>query len=93
MFLGLDGVNGTDPPRITDLNELEKFGYTIKDQPIHQRFNGIYVITYHIDGIRPKYPTDGEDGGCGAPGGYPGKSFIFGFENADNFIVFNAKGI
>lgn len=75
-------------PQIKNLEELKKLGFG-RYYTIEYKHNGQKIKEHNVFGGVGRIATDGGDGGCGAPGNYPGKSFIFGFENANNFAVFN----
>lgn len=90
--LGLDGINGSKPPDITDPDELKKKGFSPSTTSEYSG-KGKYTVTYCYYGGWVTFPTYAGDGGCGAPGGYPGKSLTFGFENAQSFALTNNEGI
>lgn len=93
MRLGSDGVNGENPPQITDIGELQRLGFGNQGSPVESREGTSYTEQYYVYGKQGNRATDGGNGGCGAPGGYTGKSLIIGFQNTTPFDVIQGEGI
>lgn len=86
-------MDGKPIPKIKKIGELEKLGFPVKSKTRgYVDRTRVAFDAYAFEGEPPKYPTCAGDGGCGARGGYAGKSFIFGFENTDNFVVSKVEG-
>lgn len=90
-ILGLNGLNGMEPPDITDVDQLTKLGF--HHIPGWESSGSTYIESFYFYGFMGTRATDGGHGGCGGLGGYKGKSLIFGFENATNFDVFSENGM
>lgn len=92
IFLGIDGKDGEDVPKIKDENELTRLGYKCGNVTIIP--NGSeYRVEHRFCGTPAIRGSNGGDGGCGGSGGEGGKVQLLGLMNQSNIASFGQNGM